>query len=97
MIPLETSWHILAALWHARGLIAAVGFALVFWFWLCRRQPDGRRVRARLPERPARTQVRARVSVPGLTVAVEAARRRRAPRRPGRGPDGPPHPAGRRR
>jgi hypothetical protein len=39
MIALGTTWHILVALWHARGLIAAVGFALWFWFWLCRRHP----------------------------------------------------------
>jgi hypothetical protein len=34
---LATLWNILAALWEARGLIAAIGFALWFWFWLCRR------------------------------------------------------------
>ena len=39
MIALETSWYLLTALWHARGLIAAAGFALWFWFWLCRRHP----------------------------------------------------------
>jgi hypothetical protein len=37
-VPL-VSWDLLVALWHARGLIAAVGFALVGWFWLCRRYP----------------------------------------------------------
>jgi hypothetical protein len=32
-------WDLLVALWHARALIAAVGFALWFWFWLCRNRP----------------------------------------------------------
>jgi hypothetical protein len=33
------TWDLLVALWHARGLIAAVGFALWGYFWLCRRYP----------------------------------------------------------
>jgi hypothetical protein len=32
-------WDFIVALWHARGLIAAVGFTLWFWFWLCRSHP----------------------------------------------------------
>jgi hypothetical protein len=39
MISIETTWHIHVALCPARGLIAAIGFALWFWFWLCRRHP----------------------------------------------------------
>jgi hypothetical protein len=37
-VPL-ISWDLIVALWHARGLIAAIGFAVVFWFWLARRRP----------------------------------------------------------
>jgi hypothetical protein len=32
-------WTVIVGRWHARGLIAAVGFALWVWFWLCRRYP----------------------------------------------------------
>jgi hypothetical protein len=39
VIPLETTWNLLVALWYARGMIVAVGLALWFWFWLCRRYP----------------------------------------------------------